>query len=75
MQILLTVTPKFPEFGIEYRYINKIVKELSVIYARIINQYKFKYHTFFSASFYKIIEEDQRNNEIELYVNLKLIII
>ena len=69
---ILTVTPKIPEFGIEYRYINKIVKELSVIYVRLINQYKFKYHTLFSASFYKINEEDQRYNEIELYINLKI---
>ena len=69
---ILTITPKFPEFGIEYRYINKIKNELSVIYARLINQYKFKYHTLFSKSFYKINEEDQRNNEIELYINLKI---
>ena len=69
---ILTITPKFPEFGIEYRYINKIIKELSVIYARLINQYKFKYHTLFSASFYKINEEDQPNNEIELYINLNI---
>ena len=68
---ILTITPNFPEFGIEFRYINKIMKELSVIYARLINQSKFKYHTLFSASFYKINEEDQRNNEIELYINLK----
>ena len=68
----MTITPKFPEFGIEFRYTNKIVKELSVIYARLINQYKFKYHTLFSASFYKINEEDQRYNEIELYINLKI---
>ena len=66
---ILTVTPKFPDFGIEFRYINKIVRELSVIYARLINQYKFKYHTLFSASFDKINEEDRRNNEIELYIN------
>ena len=66
---ILTITPNFPEFGIEYRYISKIIKELSVIYARLINQYKFKYHTLFSAS-YKINEEGQRNNEIELYINL-----
>ena len=69
---ILSITPKFPEFGIEFRYINKIVKELSVIYARLINQNKFKYHTLFSASFCKIKEEDQRNNEIELYINLKI---
>ena len=29
---ILTNTPNFPDFGIEFRYINKIVKELSVIY-------------------------------------------
>ena len=68
---ILSITPNFPDFGIEFRYINKIVKELSVIYARLINQYKFKYHTLFSASFYKINEEDQRYNQIELYINLK----
>ena len=48
---ILTITPKFSEFGTEFRYINKIIKELSVIYARLINQYKFRYHTLFSASF------------------------
>ena len=34
----LTIIPIHPEFGIEFRYINKIRKELSVIYARLINQ-------------------------------------
>ena len=67
----MTIIPKVPDFGIEFRYINKIIKELSVIYARLINQYKFKHHTLFSASFYKINKEDQRNNEIEVYMNLK----
>ena len=69
---ILTITPNFPEFGIEFRSTNKIVKEISIIYARLINQYKFKYHTFFSASFYKNNEEDQKYNEIELYINLKI---
>ena len=69
---ILTIIPKYPDSGIDYRYINNIIKELSVIYARLINQYKFKCHTLFSASFYKINEEDQRDNEIELYINLKI---
>ena len=69
---ILTITPNFSKFGIEFRYINEIIKELSVIYARLINQYKFNFHTLFSASFYKIKEEDQRQNEIELYMNLKI---
>ena len=69
---ILSILPKVPEYGIEFRYINKIVKEISIIYARLINQYKFKNHTLFSASFYKINEEDQRDNHIELYINLKI---
>ena len=39
----ITITPNHPEFGFEIRYINRIMKELAVIYARLINQYKFKY--------------------------------
>ena len=35
---ILTITLNFPESGIEFRVINKIIKELSVIYARLINQ-------------------------------------
>ena len=34
----LTIIPNYPEFGIEFRYINKIMKELAIIYARLINQ-------------------------------------
>ena len=45
----ITITPYHPELGIENRYINKIMKELAVIYARLMNQYKFKYQTVFSA--------------------------
>ena len=37
-----------------------------------MNQYKFFYHTLFSASFYKINEEDQKSNESELYINLNI---
>ena len=29
---------------------------MAIIYARLINQNKFRYHTLFSASFYKINE-------------------
>ena len=57
---ILIITPNFPEFKVDFRFINKIIKELSVIYAKLRNQYKFKYHILFSASFYKINEEGQR---------------
>ena len=64
--------PKFLDIGIETRHINETFKEIATIYARLINQNKFKYHTFFSASFYKIKEEDQRDNETELFNILKI---
>ena len=69
---LLTIEPNFPDIGIETRYVNKILKEMATIYARLINQYKYKYHILFSASFYKINEEDQRSNETELFINLSI---
>ena len=50
----LTITPNFPEFGTEIRYTNKIMKEISVIYARLINQYNFRYQTVFSERFDKM---------------------
>ena len=69
---ILTITPNFQEFGIEFRYINKFIKELSVIYARLLNQYQFKNHTLFSAGFYEFNEEDQRSNEIQVHINLNI---
>ena len=69
---LLTIEHHFPDFGIETRYNNKISKELANTYARLLNKYKFKNHTLFSASFYKNNEEDQRNDEIELFINLEI---
>ena len=41
---LLNIEPNFPDIGIETRYINMILKEMATVYARLINQYKFKYH-------------------------------
>ena len=48
------------------------MKELSVIYARLINQYKFRYQTVFSARFYKEDEDDQILDETELFINLNI---
>ena len=69
---LSNIIPNFPDIGIETRYINKILNEMVSIYARLIYQYKFKYHILFSASFYKINEEDQRADETELFINLNI---
>ena len=68
----ITILPNYPEFGIEIRYINKIMKELAVICARLINQYKFKYQTVFSARFDKQDEDGQLLDEIELFINLNI---
>ena len=69
---LLKIEPTFPDIGFETRYINKVLEKMVTLYVRLINQYKFKNHILFSASFYKINEEDQRNDEIELFNNLKI---
>ena len=46
---ILNITPIFPELGIDLGYLNDIIEELSVIYARLLNQNKFKYHIIFSG--------------------------
>ena len=64
---LLSNVANSPDIGIETRYINKILKEMATIHARLLNQHKFKYQTLFSTSFYKLNEEHQRIDEIEIF--------
>ena len=68
----LTITPTFQNSWIEFRFINKIMIELAVIYARLINQYKFKYQTVFSARFDKQDEDGELLDETELFINLNI---
>ena len=68
----LTITPNYPQFGIEVLYINEIIKQLSVIYARLKNQYKYKYQTVFPARFDKQDEDNQVLDETELFINLNI---
>ena len=68
----LTIIPNHPELGIEARYIKKIMKELAVIYARLINQYKFEYQTVFSARFDQQDEDNQVLDETEFFINLNI---
>ena len=44
---ILTITPKYIEREIDKIYFKKILKEMVVIYARLLNQYKFKHHSYF----------------------------
>ena len=68
----LTITPNYPEIEMEVRCLNKIIKGLSVIYARLLNQYKFQYQTAFSARFDKQDEDIQILDETELFNNLNI---
>ena len=65
----LTITPNYPEFQIEVRYFFKIMKELSIIYNRLINHYKFKYQTVFSTRFDKQVENFPVLDETDLFIN------
>ena len=60
----------YPEIGIEVRYTKKIMKELSVIFARKINQYKFKYQTVFSPKSDKQDEDNRVLDGTEIFINL-----
>ena len=46
------------------------MKELSVIHARLINQFEYKCQTVFSARFDKQDEDNQVLDETELFINL-----
>ena len=60
---ILTNIPNYKE--IDKVYINKILKEMATIYAKLLNENTFVNHTLLSANFYKLNEEDQRGNEFE----------
>ena len=68
----LTILTNYPEFGIELRYINRIMKELAMIYARLIYQYIFKNQTVISARFDKQDEDYQLKDKTELFNNLSI---
>ena len=57
---------------IEIIYVNKILKEMAIIYARFINQYKFKYQVVYSSRFDEQDEDGQILDEIELTFNLNV---
>ena len=54
---LLTFELNFPDFIIEARYFNTILKELAITYVRLVNQYIFKYNTFFKLAFIRLMKK------------------
>ena len=53
-------------------HIDEIFKEMSHIYAKFINQYKFKYQLSFMALFYKYEEDGDTRKEAEMSINLNM---
>ena len=51
-------------------FVDKIFKELSHIYAKFINQYKFKYQLSIMLLFYKFEEDGDIKKEAEMPINL-----
>ena len=68
----LTISSNFSNTEIEFRFINKIMREMSIIYARLINQFKFKYQVVFTTRFDKQDEDRLLLDEIELFINLNI---
>ena len=52
-------------------FINSLVKEMSSIYARLINQYKFKYQCTFLARFDKLDEDNVMLDETRIIYKFK----
>ena len=67
----LIIKPKYIELGSETRYPNKILKEMATVYAKLLNQYIFKYRTVLSARFAKQDEDGQMIDEIELFIKME----
>ena len=59
--------PNVLEYNVELHYINHIIKQLSNIYVRLINQYKFRYQTSFLTVFDK-----QNGDKKEIFIDLNI---
>ena len=68
----ITNTSNFQDTVIEFRLNNKTMREMSNIYARLINQYKFRYQVVFLGRFDKRDEDGQIFDETELFNNLNI---
>ena len=54
---LLNITLYFPDIGIETRYIQKILKEMATIYARLINQKNIESIYCFQLAFLRLMKK------------------
>ena len=65
-----TIKPTYKDLGVETRYNNKLLKENTTIYARLINQYIIKNQTLYPASFDEEDEDKQLLDETDLFKTL-----
>ena len=70
----ITITSKHDNIiRIEMYHFNDIFKEMAHIYAKFINQYKFKYQLSFMLLFNKFEEDGDIRKEAEMVVNLSMV--
>ena len=67
----ITITNKY-DLPIEMTDVDSILREMSIIYARIIGQYIFIYKVVFSAEFDKEDEFGFISDKTELFISLKI---
>ena len=67
----ITITNKY-DLPIDMYDVDSILREMSIIYSRLIDQYKFKYQVVFSAQFDKEDEFGFISDKTELFISLKI---
>ena len=68
----LTFTSEFNKIGIAMNHVNKIMEEMSHVYAKLKNEYNFNYHLTFLVIFNKYGEDGEIISEKELPFTLSL---
>ena len=68
----ITISDITEYISIDIYLINRLVREMATIYAKLIPQFKFKYQCTFLAYFDKQDEENGIYDEVELFINLKM---
>ena len=69
---IITITSEFKNIGIDISHINKLMEEMSLIYAKLKDQYKFKYQLTSLVLFKKYGEDNEITSEVELPITLSI---
>ena len=71
-KITISSTAQPPHNYIDKLVIDRLVREMATIYAKLISQFKFKYQCTFLARFDKQNEDGELLKEKELFINLRI---